>query len=351
MSYVLHLWEGPAPSSVAEADRQQERLSRELSGQNPKFLALAEELTGRYPCSADLPDESPAAVWIGSPLDGKTEHAAYAIGVQADHVAQVVPFVVASARKLGLTVYDMQAANVFLPDGRVLCGPPLPQCTQNSTDDETGELQSNGQVQALVSGAVGPLMEQSGFKFRKADHAFVRRFRGHAVDLGFRVEDDYPGRRFKLYARFTVKEGLDLLKAAIDWPVGEYTITSWTEKFRNFQSAGIAGYPADGWFRVRDVAALQAAIVTQSEYLRSAVLPCLGECSTLTGVDKYMNRIPVDACPLGTISGPAINLLVAHLSGNPQFDELERHLLAVSPDYHQAELQAMGAYLRGKRRD
>ena len=126
MSYVLHFWDKPVPTTVAEADQIHTRLSAERTAQNPQFIELAKRLTERYPCITTLEEDDDGleqGAWSDGPLDGETDGPVYSLGVQPSMLGQVVPFVAATAGALGLVVYDMQAAEVHLPDGKVLTLP------------------------------------------------------------------------------------------------------------------------------------------------------------------------------------------------------------------------------------
>ena len=127
MSYVLHIWEQPAgqpwPSSIEEANSALTSLSRKTTGQNPKFLALATRLTARYPCiCSPEAEEMPESEWAWSdgPLDGKTEHAKYSIGLNTDMLKKARQFVFDQALQLELNIMDEQAGQVLLANGRLL---------------------------------------------------------------------------------------------------------------------------------------------------------------------------------------------------------------------------------------
>ena len=122
MSYVIHLFSGPMPRTLADAVTLSEQSGEHPRGQNPLFIKLAQELTKRYPCIMDIDedDEETPAVWSDGPLDGKTSSTVYVIGVQTDWVDEVQPFVVETATSLGLNVLDHQQGQAYLPGGKVL---------------------------------------------------------------------------------------------------------------------------------------------------------------------------------------------------------------------------------------
>lgn len=128
MSYTLQIWESPIPTNVHEADAICDRLlEEEESGgkgqQNPKFIALAKQLTHRYPCITQLTGNEPVGheegVWSEGPLNGITQAPIYGIGIVTSFLEEVVPFVQKTANALGLIVYDPQTADTYLPRGAV----------------------------------------------------------------------------------------------------------------------------------------------------------------------------------------------------------------------------------------
>ncbi|MEB0031354.1 hypothetical protein QN372_11395, partial [Undibacterium sp. RTI2.1] len=103
-----------------------ERLSATPSPPNSKFAALAKALIRRFPVevggaedSAEDPCGEPGA-WVESRPDGSTDTAVYSMAVYEDGVEVLLPLLIDTATALGLTVYDDQAGQVFLPDGGVL---------------------------------------------------------------------------------------------------------------------------------------------------------------------------------------------------------------------------------------
>lgn len=124
MSYVVHLWEQPVawahPATFDAAQAMVDALRRRPAPQNPRFVECARRLTARHPCitspESDELDESELA-WSDGPLDGRADSAVWAIGLNRDRLDEVLPFVRATARALGLSVWDEQAAGAWLANG------------------------------------------------------------------------------------------------------------------------------------------------------------------------------------------------------------------------------------------
>jgi hypothetical protein len=82
----------------------------------PVFEELYEQLTGRYPCICDLPDdEVDNGVWSDGPLWNNFGHRAAVIGMVYSRVEEALPFVVSRAKALGLTVFDWGGPSIYRP--------------------------------------------------------------------------------------------------------------------------------------------------------------------------------------------------------------------------------------------
>jgi hypothetical protein len=185
MSYVLQIWESPIPSSVTEADQIHDRLSEQHTAQNPKFIELAKRLSKRYPSAGTSggEDEEAEDVWSDSPIDGETDSPVYGLGVQTEHLNAVVPFVVKTANTLGLTVYDTQAGQAFLPNGKVLTLPGQ-EPVQFGEDDTSDELTSRNQVRKLVFNGLKGMLKKHGFKSVKhgGEQSFEKKVNGFNIN-------------------------------------------------------------------------------------------------------------------------------------------------------------------------
>ena len=110
MSYVLHVWKGPAPTSVRDASRAV------FFGCPPvpadALGAFVDTLT------AACPDEE---LWVDSPLSRTPGEGAYVLGMVSARIdADLIPFIAHAAADRGLHVLDMQAARVYRADRTVV---------------------------------------------------------------------------------------------------------------------------------------------------------------------------------------------------------------------------------------
>ncbi|MEO8248885.1 MAG: hypothetical protein ABI589_05900 [Burkholderiales bacterium] len=202
MSYVLHVWEAPVPATLEEADKLHETLSRQGGGQNPKFIEFAKRLTQRFPDVDEEGDEEGEGegdpmVWTDSPATGHTDAAVYGIGVQTEYLVDtVVPFVVATARALGLVLFDMQAAEAHLPDGRVLTLPGRDPARVEPAPARQSEVLDRKDLVTIIQGVLTPLLAAHGFKSLKrwsdTYSPYKRRFKDCEQRLFFGIDRAGP---------------------------------------------------------------------------------------------------------------------------------------------------------------
>ena len=122
MSYVIHIWEEPIPTSLEHAGELIAELIRapKTAEPNPKYVEAAERLTAKYPFEQDLGVDPEGEVWSDGPLMPRRGGRIWGVGLLSQYASEVQPFVVTVANQLGLVVYAMQIGRAYLPDGTVL---------------------------------------------------------------------------------------------------------------------------------------------------------------------------------------------------------------------------------------
>ena len=110
MSYVIHIWEEPIPTSLEHAGELIAELIRapKTAEPNPKYVEAAERLTAKYPFEQDLGVDPEGEVWSDGPLMPRRGDRIWGVGLLSQSASEVQPFVVTVANQLGLVVYDMQ---------------------------------------------------------------------------------------------------------------------------------------------------------------------------------------------------------------------------------------------------
>lgn len=342
MSYILHIWEYPLPDRIAQADQIQTQLSAQQSTQNPKFIELARRLTQRFPCITTLDDEDPDAVWSDGPLNGKTERAVYSIGIQTGFVNVVVPFVVSTASALGLTVYDMQAGEAHLPNNVVLTLPGRTAIVY--PEPASDEIISTHQIEVLVDEGIKEVLINAGFKFVKSKRHYARKINGFTQSI-HSWAGTYPQYYFHIAVVLELEVGLDLYKKAHDgtndaqymenkknyWISGHKL-----EYFSKPNSTDSQLWPVGSKFEVCTLTDVRKATAQSCTYLSLVVIPVLNECISIQAINKLMNTLPISQAPLG---GHGDNnkyvhhLLISHLAGDKNFEELVAHIRGLANQY------------------
>ncbi len=163
MSYVVHIWEHPQPTSLKAAERLHQYLCDRASPRYAKWQQLRDEIEARM-VSLGTPKE-----WIEFPID--PEHRERTYGLEFDGPEHFQEVVVQSATLLGFSVYDDEAARLYLPFGYVLTfdgisrldwgDHALPPPRIDGVDREA--------VMAQCEAAWRPRFEALGFSFRRGE--------------------------------------------------------------------------------------------------------------------------------------------------------------------------------------
>ncbi len=186
MEYPFNFWQDPVPASVDEAFSIMHRLDSRPGPQNPLFAELARRLTARYPCPTTIDEAEEETVWSDGPVEVLREGPLWGVGVKAECLEEAMPFVIDTARSLGLPTFDPTHEQVFLADGRVLTQPGMdPRLPQPEPPNPLIELSS--EASKLVREELRTMMEAEGFKTLKGEVAFRRSYRdcNHDVYICF----------------------------------------------------------------------------------------------------------------------------------------------------------------------
>ena len=290
MSHLLHVWESPLPTSVAEAVAIRTRLQREGAAPSPRFALLAARLTARHPdIDASDDDDADPGAWTDGPLAANGRGPVFGIGIQAHAAAAVVPFVVATARALGLVVLDEESGLVFLPDGRVLgqrvaaAPPPPPPDRTLSRRDVLQALQ-----QALV-----PQLMAAGFQAAQEDGGFVRTLPAARLAVSFGCESRTPAHEVWVHTRLVMpgSQPLALLQLlapdAIGFSVNHDELAAaaglvWPRPSHTYGTPTIVETPND----------LQALCAHWQQRLDAVLLPLVEQGRSLRGLEQLLREHP-----------------------------------------------------------
>ena len=153
MSYVIHLWHQPTPTTWAQAQAFFAQQVHQPAPPNPRFLELAQRIQTAMP---EL-----AADWTLDAPDGVVDETVWSLGLANTLPGSFYPNLIDEAVNLGLSVYDEQAGECFVPGpwrlseaGRErLVHPPA------TPPAPSGQLDVQGRFQALVL----PRLQRHGF--------------------------------------------------------------------------------------------------------------------------------------------------------------------------------------------
>jgi hypothetical protein len=179
MSYVIHLWEHPAPLTIQQAEAQHQALAGKPSPPNPKWKLVAECVEARMEELGEPLEEWPE----DSPPDADHAERTYPLLIPGQDTFLEV--VVEVATSLGLVVYDDQAARVYLPFGYVILG------------DKSGRMSKA--PPKLVAADLERVVAQ-------CEQAWAPRFKQLGFDLQPRPAEP-PNRHNEIIAERTVESG------------------------------------------------------------------------------------------------------------------------------------------------
>ncbi|WP_227818073.1 hypothetical protein [Nitrogeniibacter aestuarii] len=357
MSYVVQIWADPVPASLTEASQLIDRLSTERCAQLPEFIELAKRLTEKYPCltTPDAPGEHGA--WSDGPLDGLTDEPIYGLGVSSDMIDEVMPFVVATARQLKLTVYDMQAGLAFLPDGTILCDRPNTVVAATSDADPMAEggiderFRSRPHFAEVFRAELCELMRSHGYKDYKSFSMFKRRTDLFDEEVQISAGSSYdPTLIWRLTPRLP-----EALKSEIEaaglLEVG-YTLDLWVltnavpfdrTVASKTESAYRGSFSHEVFWRVQSVPQAREVVAKcMGPTFEHRILPVLSKFTSWQAVDQMVNRDDHQPSP---IRATGDILVLAWLAGRTDLRSLAEHLKRTTKGFKTTKIDTYLAVL------
>lgn len=107
MSYVIHIWDQPTPATWTEARSVLARLVNQPASPHPRFAELARRM---HVWTPEL-----AADWTLDAPDGVVDQAVWSLALAQTLPDSFYPRLIDQAVSLGLSVYDEQAGECFVP--------------------------------------------------------------------------------------------------------------------------------------------------------------------------------------------------------------------------------------------
>lgn len=121
MSYTVSITRNDIPKDDNQAWKIMNELHINDNGQPSKdFVDLIKQLTEKYPCICDLPDDKvDDGVWSDGPLINNAGDKITTLGVVYSQVENVIPFVIKTSNNLGFVVFDDQTGLISRPNNKI----------------------------------------------------------------------------------------------------------------------------------------------------------------------------------------------------------------------------------------
>jgi hypothetical protein len=318
MSYVVHIWEHPQPTSLKAAERLHQYLCDRASPRYAKWQQLRDEIEARM-VSLGTPKE-----WIEFPIDPEHRERTYGLGFDGpEHFQEVV---VQSATLLGFSVYDDEAARLYLPFGYVLTFDGISRLDWGDGTLPPPRLDGADRdaVMARCEAAWRPRFEALGFSFRRGEP-----WRDEIPLVAERV---VPVGRQTITISFSLFQGrfsFEVIAAIVpDIPTAVLEasggITRMQVRGREFR--GIAAFMIDHergpemvttGGGLRNAEYVDRLVPGLFEYLDDEILPTLDACTTSEGISRAAT------CPdqgPGELLPSRLALALAWLEGDSTFE-------------------------------
>jgi hypothetical protein len=277
MSYVIQIWKypdgHPLPKTASEAVDCVSAIGEETRV-CAQFRVLARNLTARYPCicspEIEQVDEEKWA-WSEGPLDGNTDTAVYAIGLNRDRVDEVMPFVIITALALGLNVLDEQCGRFFLAKTATPATdlrPPLPE----------------NEVRRLFLEALEAILAKYGFVPGHQTGRFEREFPGGFQRIIAPTWDFKPSYPFALM--------VEVQFACINDTAKRVFGANFAKPPGLFNMIGHLVYPQDRQkhsLPIRSISDMDAAMRVVAITVDTKIMPFLDRLNTVVEFERFIN--------------------------------------------------------------
>lgn len=306
MSYVIHIWDRPSPADWDEAQALFGRLSGQPAAPNPKFVELGRRMKSVFPALGND--------WTLSAPDGVVDEALWSLDI--GDLTTLYPRLVDEALALGLSVYDDQAGECFVPgpwrlslEGRERLAWPAPAPASRPT------LDVEGRVRALVE----PTLAAHGF------HLLVQRESAHLLQISWARETPLGEQRISLGWKSVSDISQDASLTAEIRPTLPAELTRLcdpqrsisllivdAEPLRRFVGVLRSGRLYDNPIRISTAERLDDFLASTAAWLEAAMLPVLDQCRTapdFLAYDLGEPRQPI------AIKPHQANLVIAHWAG------------------------------------
>lgn len=342
MSYVIHIWEQPTPATLTEAQSVLNRLVDQPAPPNPRFVELARRI------HAFMPEL--ASDWTLDAPNGVLDERVWSLGLASTLPGNFYPRLIDEAVNLGLSVYDEQAGECFVPGPwrlseagrerlvhRPVAAPPAP----------SGSLDVQGRFRALVL----PRLQPHGFVLetppRRGNQVLTQLVR-HTLLGEQRILVEWRGDA----DTEVVASVFCSITPALPDPVAKICSPQTSIRFDVVDTPQINAFlhrfspakPTSRSYFVSGVAGLDRFLPALGDWLLAELLPVLDQCKTLPdflAYDVFEPRHPI------YVKAYQANLALAYCAEVPdldaRFDQLMRRRRAegMNPDQMAAAFEAL----------
>lgn len=320
MSYTIHIWDQPSPTTLAEAQAILRRLANQPAPPNQRFIELARRVQAAWP--------EPADAWTLDAPDGAVDEAVWSLGLDGGLPDTFYPRLIDAALALELSVYDEQTGECFVPGpwrlseaGRErLAWPAAPAAAPALLD-------VHGRARALLQ----PPLAAHGFELETPPPRgkMVRTLLQRSTPLGRQcIEIAWTGDAASHYDAVMVCSMEPALPDPIAKLCGAQSIIGFqildTPQLNGFLYGFVSAQPTSREYRASGGARLDALLLALVEWLLQELLPILDRCQTLEGFLAHElgePRHPISVKPY------LANLALAYCACVPDLEERFQHLM------------------------
>jgi hypothetical protein len=273
--------------------------------------------------TGDEDDEEGA--WLDEPLNGISPNPVLVLGISGDYLVEAMPFVVETANALGLTVYDTQAGECYLPSGQVLTMPG--QAPVDLSKEAAPEfMYSAKQTFEIAVEHSEAFFKKYGYKLSRKSKCFIKKQDGfyHRASLN-------GGASASVFHSICITRGLHLvshiprMKLMQPEPACQIYLIHDTEilaKIWPEVSIPNGHRPETLTFDVKSVADVKSAMDKIMHYHEQTFMPLWSQMETMEDVQQFMTA-PVYEALWNTVPGNDVaQLLLAYLTKADNFEEL-----------------------------
>lgn len=171
MSHVVHLWQQPLPTSLAQAEAMLVELRQQLRvGPDPAAATLLAAI------ESALPEDGEAEDWWNEVPQADSRSPVLSLAPAVAELTTVLPAIESAARRLGWLVFDPQAGEVRLPSGPVLsrAGARLEAAPAVPMPPDLDE--SRTARKAWLHQSLAPVFTRRGWRALKGDFCFGKKY-------------------------------------------------------------------------------------------------------------------------------------------------------------------------------